>query len=727
MSEQPAGKTTGTGIAASPSAVTGPAASRPVLPTRAIGAIVLALLLAALAWQPGPLAALRLANFDTYQRLLPRERAANWVTIVAIDEASVERLGQWPWPRDRFAALIDAMQQGRPLAIGLDIIFTEPDGSSPEQVAARLRAPPALGAALRALPAQDDTLAQAFARAPVVVSAALHDDPERARIDARDSHGPLAPLQVVGEDPSDFLRGWRSAMRTIPSLEAAAAGMATITAEREDGVVRRVPLLQRVGAATWPTLSMEMLRVAAGAQALTVHADSGGMRAIEIAEFSALTDADGQMWVDFAPSDPVRIVSAAAVLDGTVDPTMLENKLLLVGFYAFGLLDVVSTPLRDRRAGVEAHAEVIENVLDRRLLQRPRFASWLELGSLVAGGLLLLWFVPRLRGGIATLLLAGLLGALAASGIVAYVRPGWLLDVAGPTLALGLLFATMLSLTLSDTERRRRALALELQVQREAQARMEGELAAAQRIQLGLLPKPEIAFAHEPRLDVAAFILPARSVGGDLYDFFMLDEHRMFVTIGDVSGKGVPASLFMALAKSLTKSSALRDDAAIADVVSRAQTEIARDNPEFMFMTLAAFVLDLRDGSGHYVNAGHETPLLMRGDEIQPLEDGGGPPICVLDDFEFTAAPLALRPGDRLLLMTDGVTEALNPQGALYGRERFEAVVQRAFASSGATPPTARAIVDALYVDVLAFAAGTELPDDIALVALTWHGDTFGG
>jgi serine phosphatase RsbU (regulator of sigma subunit)/CHASE2 domain-containing sensor protein len=615
------------------------------------------------------------------------------------------------------------VQRGRPLAIGLDIIFTEPDGSSPEQVAARLRAPPALGAALRALPAQDDILAQSFGQAPVVVGAALHDDPERGRIDARLRHGPLAALRIVGEDPSPFLRQWRSAMRTLPNLEAAAAGVATLTAEREDGVVRRVPLLQRAGEAVWPTLSMEMLRVAAGADALTVHADKAGVHAIEVAEFAALTDPDAQMWVDFAPVEQARIVSASAVLDGTVDPTMLENKLVLVGFYAFGLLDVVSTPLRDRRAGVEAHAEVIENVLDRRLLQRPRFAAWLELGTVAAGGLLLLWWMPRLRGSVATLLLAALLAACAAGGLLAFAQLGWLLDVAGPSLALALLFAAMLSLTLSETERRRRALALELQLQREAQARMEGELAAAQRIQLGLLPKPEVALAGESRVDVAAFILPARSVGGDLYDFFMLDEHRLFVTIGDVSGKGVPASLFMALAKSLTKSSALRDEAAIAEVVSRAQTEIARDNPEFMFMTLAAFVLDLRDGSGHYVNAGHETPLLMHGNDIQPLEAGGGPPICVLDDFEFSAAPLQLQRGDRLLLMTDGVTEAQDPQGALYGRDRFEAMVQRAFRDGGGHAPSARAIVDALYEDVLAFAAGTELPDDIALVTLTWLGD----
>ena len=700
-------------------------------------------------------------TFDIYQRILPRVRHSNPVTIVAIDEVAVHRYGQWPWGRDQFARLIQAINAAHPLAIGVDIVFAEADRSSPEQVALHL-APSSTDAqsgnrgaqpqdnltrALRAQPHHDELLAAALMDSPVVLGATLHNDDLLARRSDATPHNAPHPVRIRGLDPSDRLTSdsltsypltsyplttypltsYKGTLRSLPTLEAAAAGVAALSSEPDGGVVRQVALLSRVNAALWPALSMDLLRVAAAARALTYSTDEHGVRSVEIAEYMARTDPDGRMWVHFAPYQPERILSAADVLEGKVDPAALNNKLVLVGFYAHGLLDVISTPLGDRRAGVEVHAEVLENVLDRRLIYRPGFALALEAGAALLAALLLIVAVPRLSALLASLLLIGALAACAATGLLAFHVYGVLLDVVNPAIAVTTTFAVMLALTLADTERNRRRLARDLAVQREAQARVQGELAAAQRIQLGLLPKPAIVLANEQRVDVAAFILPARSVGGDLYDFFLLDADHLFVSIGDVSGKGVPASLFMALAKSLTKSSALRDDAALAQVINRAQLEISRDNSEMMFMTLAAFVIDLRDGRGRYVNAGHETPLLVRrGDahtaNVQLLESGGGPPICVLDDYEFTSAHFALRPGDQLLLITDGVTEAQDATGQWYGRDRFEALVQHGIPTPDTTHTTAAELIEALHADVLAFAKGTELPDDIAMVALTWRG-----
>ncbi len=680
-------------------------------------------------------------SFDAYQRLLPRVRHSNPVTIVAIDEAAVHRYGQWPWGRDQFARLIRAINAAHPIAIGVDIVFAEPDRSSPEQVALHMRQVIAqaqhasvktdLARALQALPHHDDQLAAALFDAPVVLGATLHNDALLEKLNGNTLHNALPAVRITGPDPIDQLTRYRGALRSLPALEAAAAGVAALSSEPEGGVVRRVGLLSRVDASLWPALSMDLLRVAASAPALNFATDSSGVRSAEVAGFLARTDPDARMWVHFAPFQPERILSAADVLAGKVHNDALTNKLVLIGFYAHGLLDVVSTPLGDRRAGVEVHAEVLENVLDRRLIFRPSFALAAEACVAFLLALLVVFAVPRLSALQASLLLIGVVGLLVAAGLFAFQELGWLMDVVNPGIAVAMLFAIMLSLTLADTERNRRRLARDLAVQREAQARVQGELAAAQRIQLGLLPKPAVVLANERRVDVAAFILPARSVGGDLYDFFMLDADHLFVSIGDVSGKGVPASLFMALAKSLTKSSALRDDAALAEVIIRAQLEISRENSELMFMTLAAFVIDLRDGHGRYVNAGHETPIIVRRADpdasehrprVQLLEDGGGPPICVLDDYVFTSASFTLHAGDQLLLITDGVTEAQDAAGHLYGRDRFEALVQRGMHGDAAKRATAAELIDALHVDVLAFANGTELPDDIAMVALTWQG-----
>ncbi len=679
---------------------------------------------------PQWLAAGQRTSFDAYQRLLPRVRHSNPVTIVAIDEVAVQRYGQWPWGRDQFARLIKAINAAHPIAIGVDIVFAEPDRSSPEQVALHLHQASGqkeLARALQALPQHDDLLATALLDAPVVLGATLHNDDLLERLSGNTPHNALPAVRITGPDPIDLLTRYRGTLRSLPTLEAAAAGVAALSSEPEDGVVRRVALLSRVQASLWPALSMDLLRVAASAPALSFTADSNGLHSVDVAGYLARTDPDGRMWVHFAPYQPERIVSAAELLTGRVNNAAITNKLVLIGFYAHGLLDVISTPLGDRRAGVEVHAEVLENVLDRRLIYRPAFALAVEACVAFVLALLIIVAVPRLRAPQASLLLIGTIGLLAGAGLLAFHALGWLMDVVNPAIAIATLFAIMLSLTLAETERNRRRLARDLAAQREAQARVQGELAAAQRIQLGLLPKPAIVLANERRVDVAAFILPARSVGGDLYDFFMLDNDHLFVSIGDVSGKGVPASLFMALAKSLTKSSALRDDALLADVIIRAQLEISRDNSELMFMTLAAFVIDLRDGHGRYVNAGHETPLVVRradedGARVQLLEDGGGPPICVLDDYLFTSASFTLHAGDQLLLITDGVTEAQDGGGRLYGRDRFEALVQRDPQHAAVKVATAAELIAALHADVLAFADGTELPDDIAMVALTWQG-----
>src|SRR5437762_9501506 len=148
-----------------------------------------------------------------------------------------------------------------------------------------------------------------------------------------------------------------------------------------------------------------------------------------------------------------------------------------------------------------------------------------------------------------------------------------LLNVATPAICAAFLYATLLASTLAEADRQRRAL-------REAQARVAGELEAARRIQMGLLPAPRELFGAEQRFALEALLEPARTVGGDFYDCFMLDGDHVFFLVGDVSGKGLAASLFMALAKSLLKSIALRGGGEPADVVHAANAEIGRDNPE---------------------------------------------------------------------------------------------------------------------------------------------------
>jgi adenylate cyclase len=348
-------------------------------------------------------------------------------------------------------------------------------------------------------------------------------------------------------------------------------------------------------------------------------------------------------------------------------------------------------------------------MFDGQYLWRPSGASWLEAALLALAAATLIFWVPTVRPWISATLLAAVLAVLVAIGLAAF-RAGYLLNVAAPALGAAVLFAALLGSTLAEADRQRRLL-------REAQARVAGELEAARRIQMGLLPEPRELFAHEPRLALAAHLEPARTVGGDFYDCFMLDEHRLFFLAGDVSGKGLAASLFMALAKSLLKSIALRDGGDPAAILRRANEEISRDNPESLFVTVFAGVLDLRSGRLTYCTAGHEPPVLGQpGDAPRRLADAGGPPLCVIRHYSYTSTEVALVPRGWLLVLTDGVTEAMDAGGALYGSARL----LEALAHCETSEPSA--LIEAVHDDVRRFARGAEPSDDLTLVCVRWNG-----
>ena len=233
-----------------------------------------------------------------------------------------------------------------------------------------------------------------------------------------------------------------------------------------------------------------------------------------------------------------------------------------------------------------------------------------------------------------------------------------------------MVYTATLGGALAEADRQRRALRQRLQEEREAAARLAGELEAARRIQLGLLPRPESAFPGEGRFRISAVMEPARVVGGDLFDFFLLDGDRLLFLVGDVSGKGLPASLFMAATKAFYRSISTRHATELARTMREANAEMGRDNPEAFFVTLAAAVLDVNTGRLWYCNAGHEAPWVVRPETgtVERLEGGAGPAALRARRLRLRDRHGAqLRPGDTVLMVTDGVTEALDPGGGLFG------------------------------------------------------------
>ncbi len=681
-------------------------------------ALLLGLLVIAQFPEQSPFKLARLALFDRYQTVLPRERLSAPVTIVDIDEASLKKFGQWPWPRDRTAELLRKVTALGPLAIGVDIYMPERDQTSPARLAERLTPQQeSLRRALNALADHDAVLAEAIAAGPTVLGAAGFEVETLTT-----SRGlRITPVQSEGGNALDYVRRYPFVLASLPEFQARAAGQALLSVDLQGAVVRRIPLVLGVGDQLVPSLAMEMLRVATGSPAIQAHVGALGIDTISVADLSVRTQPEGDVWLHFGKSDPARYVSAAAVLEGKVPEEMIRNKLVLVGLSGFGLVDNRLTPLGEQVPGVDIQAQLLESLFDGDTLRRPRWIGWIETLMLAAGGLFLIWAVPALRARLASLLATILFVVLFGSGFATFYFGGLLLDAAGVFASLNVVFGSLLGSAFIESDRKRRIAEAALHRERESAAEVAGELAAARRIQLGTLPNADLLFAHEQRFQVAALLEPAREVGGDLYDFFMLDEHRLFFVVGDVSGKGVPASLFMAVAKALGKSIALRGTEGAGSIVSAMNQELARDNPELLFVTMVAGVLDASNGDLEICSAGHDAPRLLHasGEPVVSLITGeGGPPLCMIANFPYPSVWLRLAPGDGLCVITDGVTEAMNGAHSAYGPQRLDALLAR---QGRAAPPAA--LAGAVREDVRAFVGTAEPSDDLTLLALRWHGN----
>lgn len=403
-------------------------------------------------WEPPLLETLRGRIFDTYQQLHPRAVSGYPVTIVDIDERSLQAIGQWPWSRVTLASLVDRLAERGAVAIGFDILFAEPDRLSPARIAESV--PDAeLKSRLAALPDNDAQLAGAIARTRVVLGQAGTSDITTA---ADPSELPITPVATIGDNLDRYLLRIPRLVANLPVLERAAAGRGLITVQPDaDGVVRRIPTLFYAEGRIVPSLSIELLRVATGATTLLAKSDEAGIKSVVVAGVEIETERDGQLWLHFTPHDPRRFVSAVDVLSGQVSDDRIQGKLVLIGTSAAGLHDLQTTPPERAMPGVEIHAQAIESILENALLVRPNYALGLEICLALAIGIFIIIAVPML-GALATLLFGiattALLAAL--SGYL-FVRSGILLDVVYPLLSSTVVFLLLAAINYLREEKRR--------------------------------------------------------------------------------------------------------------------------------------------------------------------------------------------------------------------------------------------------------------------------------
>jgi len=376
----------------------------------------------------------RLLVFDLYQQIQPREYVEAGVRIVDLDDESLERMGQWPWPRTKVADLVVRLVQNGAAAVVFDIVFAEPDRTSPEVLSREWSTIPQYKQISSAitdvpnLPRHDDLLASVLGHEQVnVITGFVLSDGEMPRQPVKKSSEAFG-----GDNPRLFISPqYPGAVANLTVLEEAAKGNGSFNVVPDvDGTVRRAPMMValRTGedpiddVTLYPALSVEALRVVQGAGTILIKSSGAsgvdafgaqtGLESIRVGQFVVPTNPRGEMWVHYTRPVPERYISAYKLFEDGFDPAPIAGHIVLIGTSAAGLKDIRKLPLNPTAPGVAVHANVLEQILTENYLLRPDYTTGLELVYMILLGLVLVLLIPRV-GAMYGALVGGLVVAAA--------------------------------------------------------------------------------------------------------------------------------------------------------------------------------------------------------------------------------------------------------------------------------------------------------------------------
>jgi adenylate cyclase len=401
-----------------------------------LGLALVALLVLLRVGDPLPVAAIRDIWFDAEQRLVPRAANDAPVRVVDIDEPSLAKYGQWPWPRSLLATLTSRLTELGAAAIGYDVLFPEADR----------------------LGADNDTqFSNAIFAGNVVLGFSLAPNAPPLAV------APKAGIAISGSDPTPLLPKLPGVVAPLKQLADSAGGLGSLSLDTADsaGVVREVPLLWASGTQIYPSLGIETLRLALGENTLVALGDTRGdgtLEALRIGPFTVPTTADGNLVLYDKVPDEREVISAAALLgdDYKAQADAIRGRIVLIGTSASGLLDIHATPINATIAGVRIHAEVIDQIVSNTYLSRADWVQGAELLAVIAAGALLVLVVLRLGPLPGLLLVLVLIAAMVGAAYAGFVLKGWQLDATYPAFAAILTYGAMVYFQFSLAERSRR-------------------------------------------------------------------------------------------------------------------------------------------------------------------------------------------------------------------------------------------------------------------------------
>lgn len=448
---------------------------------RMVGLVMLIALMALSRLDPFPVEFLREKSFDIYQQLKPRpitKPADSLVTIIDIDERSLQEVGQWPWSRKTVAQLVVNLHNLGVAVTAFDIVFSEPDRLNPSKVVDGLVGiDEEVRQKILKLESNDAILGRIVGQANVVLGQAGYWDqlPNKAGEPFYKSVA-IKKLAAGTPEPTDFLNNIPTLIRNLPILEKGAKGVGLFSLNPSlDGIIREVPMISKHNDSLYPALSVEAIRVGFAVSTLMAEVDPYGIKAIGVAPKSKVkpkglkiaTNENGMVRPYFARHNQGLYVSAADVLNGTVDKSRIAGKIAFVGTSAVGLLDIRSTPIDPFIPGVEVHAQIIENALaiDRELgavvsaeqfLSRPNIIKGGEILIIAFGGLLMIVLTPMLGATRSLLVFVVLSASAVAASWYMFSEQKVLLDATFTVVSTFLLYSTLTYMNFTREEAAKR-------------------------------------------------------------------------------------------------------------------------------------------------------------------------------------------------------------------------------------------------------------------------------
>ena len=581
------------------------------------------------------------------------------VAIIEIGDDTIEKLGRFPFDRRYHALLVKALSQYGARAVLFDIFFAEPDKNDAE-------------------------FGQAVKQAGNVYFPYVFD--------------------VTAVRGQKVPEAQKYAAETLESLQkfSAGSGHINVFADR-DGKYRRIPLLIKYKDALYPYLSLRLVSDYLGIPAQDIklkpgqYVQLGSRIRVPVDENSGMmvnyAGEWGKFYKHYSYVDVLRsYVSSRMKEKPAIDLNVFRDKICLIGSTATGATDLHPTPFASLYPALAMHADLVNSVLSRRFIARaPKGVNLfivLVLGALICAGVL------RYKPVKGFLICAGLLLFHAALSILLFRAFGLWIDMFYP-LSAGLAVYLICALVRSITEWKKKFL-------------LDNELQIARQIQESFLPSSLPAM---PGLDVAALMRTARHVGGDLYDFYEFAPDRLGVMIGDVSGKGMPASLFMTTVSDSFRYFAL-PDVHPQETLHRLNVKLTNGPSTRLFVTAFYAIFDMDKKVMSYANGGHPPVLYLPKDSpVQSLDVKDGYPLGLLEGG-YSGGQVKFSSGDIFVFFTDGITEARNSRAQMYGQHRFAAIVEKN------RHGRAQDLLCAIEEDVRKFEPAHKQSDDITSIVL---------